>query len=105
MQANRESGEFAGDLLGARSRFGIALSHQRRDYLLDQPDLAIGGRFERPKVPRFDAETRHLGNGARDHQRRTVVVIAARPNGNQAVLFELIEGCVVEFGGLEQFLA
>jgi len=98
VQANRESGEFAGDLLGAGSRFGIALPHQRRDYLLDQPDLAIGGRFERTKVPRFDAETRHLRDSARDDQRRAVVVIAPRPNGNQAVLLELIEGCVIEFG-------
>ena len=40
--------------------------------------------------PVLDSKTRHLGNRACDHQGGAVVVVAARPNGNKAVLLELV---------------
>ena len=49
----------------ARSRAPrVALAaHQRRDDLLDQPDLALGGGPERPQVAGAQAERGHLRDG------------------------------------------
>jgi hypothetical protein len=75
-----------------------------RDDLLDQADLAVGGRLEGAQVARLEAEVGQLARGPRDDQ-RVGVVVPVPPGGDQGVLLELVEQLLGDLGDLEQLLA
>src|SRR5690348_11518430 len=77
VQRDRQGGDLPGDLLGAGPTLGVALPDHRGDDLLDEPDLPVGGRAERPQVAWLDAEPRELRGALGDQQRIAVVVAGA----------------------------
>ena len=78
---------------------------ERRDDLLDQADLAVGGGLEGAQVARLEAEVGELARGLRDHEGVAVVVAGAGARRDQAVLLELGEQLLGDVGDLEQLAA
>ena len=73
-----ESAAISAMASSARARAaGVASARQRRDHLLDEPDLAVGGGLERPQVAGLEAEVGQLAGGPGDHQGVAVEVSGA----------------------------
>ena len=91
----------------ARARgLGPRWRAQRRDHLLDQADLAVGGGLERPQVTRLEPEPRELGEPRVAIASASLVVVAVRPRARPARTAPARPAArSVDPGGLEQLVA
>ena len=75
---------------------------ERRDDLLDQADLAVGGGLEGAQVARLEAEVGQLARRSGRRPARRCRSGRCRARRDQAVLLELVEQLLGDLGDLEQ---
>src|SRR5690606_15147190 len=88
-----------GLLVGAAA----AAAQLRRDDLLDEADLPVGGGLDRAQVPHLEAVVAEGGRGPRDGE-GVALVVRADP-ADQAVLLEPGEEGLVDAGAVEELAA